>query len=176
MRTSDGGAGFKDIGHVPDKFLDDFCVGHGVLLKECAHASVMFGDLSIVLSADDHVGIVDVGGVDVRVFVMLVDQPRLDDCIFFFGAPEILIGTKDLLERFRGRHGLKTFLGDVLYGMICERCFGMRRPRRCRGDDYDESNASESEDENQSQSDGGVKCRVARSVRPKGANLIKRGQ
>lgn len=123
MRTSDGGAGFKDIGHVPDKFLDDFCVGHGVLLKECAHASVMFGDLSIVLSADDHVGIVDVGGVDVRVFVMLVDQPRLDDCIFFFGAPEILIGTKDLLERFRGRHGLKTFLGDVLCGMICAEIF-----------------------------------------------------
>lgn len=52
----------------------------------------------------------------------------------------------------------------------------MRRPRRCRGDDYDESNASEDEDENQSQSDGGVKCRVARSVRPKGASLIKRGQ
>jgi hypothetical protein len=93
----------QDVGFVPGELVDNVGVGHGVAFEEYEHALVVLDWLSDALSVDDCVGIVDVGGVEVRM-LFVVDSEPVGDVLVSFEAPEVLVRFKDLLNGVGVRH------------------------------------------------------------------------
>jgi hypothetical protein len=101
----------QDVGLVPGELVDNVSVGHGVEFEEHEHALVVLDWLSDALSVDDCVGVVDVGGVEVRVLLGVGSEP-VGDVLVSFVAPEVLVRLEDLLNGVRVRH-------DAVVGVCC---------------------------------------------------------
>jgi hypothetical protein len=93
----------QDVGFVPGELFNNAGVGHGVAFEEHEHALVVLDWLADALSVDDCVGVVDVGGVEVRILFVVGSEP-VGDVLVSFEAPEVLVGLEDLLNGVGVRH------------------------------------------------------------------------
>jgi hypothetical protein len=96
---------------VPGELVDNLGVDHGVAFEEREHVVVVLDWLADALSVDDCVGVVDVGGVEVRILFVVGSEP-VGDVLVSFVAPEVLVRLQDLLNGVGVRH-------DAVVGVCC---------------------------------------------------------
>lgn len=123
----------KDHSLVPLELLDNFAEGHGVTFQECKHVLVACHWSSVTLSLKDHVGIVDVDGVDRGVGLTVGCDPFVD--VFVIGrAPEVLVGLEDLWRWTMRSHDVvvSSFLSVVRRSCVFEIDFSWSELRKGR--------------------------------------------
>ena len=84
----------ENVGLVPDEFVENVGIGHRIGFEELEHALVVCAIFAVALSVDYHVGIVDVGDVDVGVLYVVGGDP-ISDVLVALMAPEVLIELED---------------------------------------------------------------------------------